>query len=516
MKLVTKEQMQNIDKEAFHKYGIPSIVLMENAGAAVYQYIKNNIEDYQNKRFLIFCGGGNNGGDGAVVARKLFLNNIYTRVVVVSDLSEKTGDKKINFNIIQNLGVPIEFVFDEDKWEKTRRFLNNYDVIIDAIFGIGFHSNIENYIYSIIECINASKQSISKSSYIISLDIPSGVHSDGGVANISVMADTTITFGLPKISMVDFPAREFIGKRVVANINIPRELLKSRDIKNNLLTVKNIKKRYIKRKRNSHKANYGHLLSIGGTGNTKGALIIAGQSAMRAGAGLVTVTAENPAFPELMSLILPDDIKKTVTDLKKFIDKRNIDCILVGNGWNIGEIPQSIIEFLLDEDNPVDKLLFDADGLNNIASNNNLLKLLENTTKSVVLTPHIKEMARLIDRDVKYTKHFKREVANDFSEKYGVVTVLKDAISVIGLPNGQVWFNEFGSSSLAKAGSGDILAGIIAGLFASGYSKESASLIGSYILARAGEIYEKEVSIVSAIPSDIIKIIPKVFKEISN
>jgi len=520
MKLVTKEEMRSIDREATRKYGIPSILLMENAGNAVYHYIKEHIPDYREKRFLIFCGIGNNGGDGAVVARKLFLDDVYVNVVFLKDFSNAGGDNKTNFDIIKNIGVPFNIVSSKEEWSRLRLSLRCFEVMIDAIFGIGFHGEIDGHTASVVDFINSAREDRTCKSFVISLDIPSGVYADCGISKIAVKADTTITFALPKLSMIDFPARNFVGKRVVAKINIPRELLKNRSIKNNLITKTNIKKIFHGRDRDSHKGNYGHLLVIGGSEGLNGAGIIASLSALRAGAGLVTFAVDkessqfiNVSNPEIM--LLPLDSEGGLDTIDKFIQKRKINSVLVGNGWGIGAFQKEALSYLFSNPN-IEHILIDADGLNNIVNSNSLLSEMKASSKKIVVTPHVKEISRLIGRDTGFVKNFKLDVARDFSSKYNVVTVLKDAMSVIGFPDGQIWVNETGSCALAKGGSGDMLAGIIAGLFTSGYKIETAAILGAFILGRAGEIYENRFSNISAISHDLLSIIPEVFKEIDG
>ncbi len=304
MKIARKEDIYNIDKRSLEDYGIPTLILMENAGEAVYRFIKEKIPGYHNKKYLIVCGTGNNGGDGAVAARKLFLDGCSVKVVFTDNPDKSKGEAKINFDIIQKIKVPISYFSDNKAlWGSTEEqqgittgssslpLLRGTLVIIDAIFGIGLHGEPDANLTAIINEINLAKKTV------IAVDIPSGVYADGGSARTAVKADFTVTLGIPKIGLIDYPERDFAGEIYTYSINIPPELLKNEDIKTNLITQDDVKEMVLPRKRNSHKGNYGHLLIIGGfegssekgIGSMSGAVILAGMASLRSGTGLLTI-----------------------------------------------------------------------------------------------------------------------------------------------------------------------------------------------------------------------------------
>lgn len=524
MKLVTLDEMRNIDKAATRQFGIPSLVLMENAGNAVFQYIRENICDYSNKKFLIFCGAGNNGGDGAVLARKLFLDGVYVKVIFISDLSKAVGVAKTNFDILMSIGVPFDTVTNIEDWERLKQTLFHHHIIIDAIFGIGFHGDMEEYVRSVVQFINIFKNIDGDTGQkVFALDIPTGVYCNGGMSNAAVQADITLTMGLPKIGMIDYPVKDWIGKLVVLDINIPRDLLKDWSIRTNLLTQEHLRKIYTPRKRNTHKGIYGHLLIIAGQTGMSGAAVIASKSALRSGVGLLTVATPKDitqsiacSVPEAMTLPLDmSDTDGCIEHLERYIAERNIKSILVGNGFGQGATQRRIVEWVLQSHTEMPAVI-DADGLNIIASDNALRNRIVNDKRKVILTPHVGEMARLIDRDTSFVKQFKVDVARDFAVKTGAIVVLKDSVTAIAYPDGQVWLSDFGSPALAKGGSGDALAGIIAGLVTSSPLADSSPLIGSYILGQCGVVYESRTSNQSMIASDIIDLIPEVFHTIES
>ncbi len=517
MKIALKEDIYRIDRLCHENFHIPVSILMENAGIAVYTFILENLREYLGKKFLFLCGTGNNGGDGAVAARKLILDGCIVSVILADSISSIKGDAKTNFDILNDLKCRFILLKDIDKIES---FIPNFDIIIDAVFGIGFHGEPDSEISGLFKAVNHSGKTI------ISVDIPSGVYAGGGASKDAIKADFTITLGLPKLGMIDFPGREFTGKRIINKINIPDSLLNDKIMINNLITDEEICNIYQPRIRNTYKGSYGHLLIIGGSaGNIdngdpgmSGAVIIAGTAALRAGTGLLTIACEDKnsipvktSLPEALTLgIDPTDLEKSIQCLNKYIIKRKIKSVLFGNGFGTGEFQMRMLKYILEE-KQIKKLVIDADGLNILANYPEMKKIMKKSGKEIILTPHIGEMARLVNTETGLIIANKIKTAGEFSSEFNSVVILKDSISVIA-GSGEIWLNEKGSSSLAKGGSGDILAGLIAGLFESGYSALNSSILGIYILSRAGEIYDDRFGTESALSRDILSLIPDVWK----
>lgn len=257
MKLALKEDIYRIDRECAEKYGIPALLLMENAGGAAFGAIKELIPEYKSKKFLILCGPGNNGGDGAVLARRLFSAGISVQVFFTGPMGKSSPEALTNFSIIEKTGVNItNFPFDFSILIKSAE---QSDILIDAIFGIGFRGEPDEFTARIIDFINSSGKTV------LSLDIPSGLQADGKAASHSIRAGYTVTFGLPKLGMADFPGRELAGKIVTDPLSIPRQLLGDPSIKNNLITLDDIHAVFSPRKRDTNKGTYGHLLLAGGS-----------------------------------------------------------------------------------------------------------------------------------------------------------------------------------------------------------------------------------------------------------
>jgi NAD(P)H-hydrate epimerase len=462
--------------------------------------IKGLYPDYKSRKFLVLCGPGNNGGDGAVLARLLFVSGAHVSVVYTGEI-EKSGDEaRINFSIIGKLGIEIQ---------KLPQEIPEADIIVDAIFGVGFHGEPDKYSAHIIDSINKSGKTI------FSIDIPSGLQADGKASAHTVRADYTVTFGLEKLGMADFPGRTLAGRVFIETISIPPALVNDSSIINNLVGYKDILETYSPRKRDTNKGSYGHLLLAGGMAGMSGAVILAGKAALKAGAGLLTISAADGLlgpirrnFPEALTIPLGEDIAG-------YSEKRKIRTALAGNGLGTGDFQKSILKNLL-SDRHIERLVIDADGLNNIALYPGLALAMKNSQAERILTPHIGEMARLVNRDNSWVKNNKVDCARQFAYDNKIFLVLKDAVTIIAGPGGDIYISGTGSASLAKGGSGDILAGLIAGLWASGYPALESCKLGTYLLGRAGEIYEEKWGSESAIARDILKLIPAVFSDINR
>ncbi|MGC8771319.1 MAG: NAD(P)H-hydrate dehydratase [Brevinematia bacterium] len=516
MYLATKEDIYFIDEECEKKYNIPTLELMENAGKNSFVWIKENLD--LKKNFLVFCGHGNNGGDGAVLARYLIQNGVNTKVVFVGDVIEKTkGVAKENFLRLKEF---YKWDFSIKGLLEIKDIIENSDYIIDAIFGVGLKGELYQPIIDLIEQINSSGK------VIISLDIPSGVLANGGNFKIAVKANYTLTFGLPKFGMIDYPGADFCGKIESIDIGIPQNIIEERK-PIIFLTDNYVSSLLQKRKRDSHKGKFGHLLIVGGYGgNFKkgikamgGSVILSGLSALRSGVGLLTIathidnlTSIQASIPEAMTFGWKES-NSSLRSIRRLIENNFIKTVLVGNGFFTGKFQEKLIEMILTHP-VVDKIVIDADGINNISQNERLMKILKSSGKNIILTPHIGEASRMLDLHPEIVKFNKLDMAKKLNQLTNSVILLKDSVSVISSSE-RLFVNNRGSVSLAKGGSGDILAGLVAGFLASGHSAVSSAIIGSYLLGLAGEKCENIYGSFSTTGSDVINIIPEVIKYIS-
>ena len=504
MKVCTASQMRNIDRLTEELGAIPSIVLMENAAiSCVGEIIKiNNL-----KNVAVFCGKGNNGGDGLAIARHLYNSGINTTVYLVCG-SEFSGDALINFEITSKLGVKIIELHDADLLEMS---IAGFDVVVDAIFGTGIKGEIEGLAADVIDIINESAK------YVLSVDIPSGVDADTGkVSKACVKADKTVTFAAYKLGMLLYPGALKTGEVVVKDISIPEYIIDSQNININV-----IDKRYIdlirpKRCENSHKGDYGKILIIGGSKGLTGAVALACEACVRSGAGLVSA-----AVPESLNSIFEVKLTEPMTIplndkngqldklcIPQILDRLNtFDVCLFGPGIGRGEDVVLILEAILKESQiPV---IIDADGLWAFAQNT---QVLENCNCSVVLTPHEMEMSRILNCAVDYISENRQMVSQEYATQNGVTLVLKGHHTIVTSPGGEQYININGNSGMATGGSGDVLAGIIAALSARCKTETEAACMGVYLHGLAGDIAAKEKGKDSMLPTDIINSIPDALK----
>lgn len=498
MKILKANEMSLFDKITIENIGIPSLVLMENAGRCIFEEIKKNFVHAKN--ILIVAGKGNNGGDGLALARHLFLNNY--RVDIYLAFGEVRGDAEIQLKILENLGL---------KPLNSRPNFKNYDLIVDAIFGTGFQPPVKGEIGDLINEINASKVDV------ISVDIPSGLSADTGeVFSPSIKAKITVTFQFPKICHVLFPAAKQCGKVVTADISIPSSL--ASDVKREILTLKHLK--LYRREEDTYKTKEGHILIVGGSRGKTGAVAMSAKAATRTGAGLVSV-----GIPENLDDILETLLIEEMTIPLKGLDRLSIfsvkqivdlqekhDVLALGIGMERYEEGQDIVIDILEKwEKPI---LLDADGINNLADYGDLSSL-KNRKIPAVLTPHIGEFSRLTGYDTKTIIYNQIELSQEFSQKYNCYLVLKGARTVISTPEGKAYVFTEGTPALAKGGTGDVLAGILSALMAK-MEIEDALKLGVYIHGLSGREAEKAYHMESIKATDVIEFIPQTFRELEK
>lgn len=487
MKVLSVEQMRELDRRAIEGLGISGLILMENAGKGVFREILNMFSrEVKEGRVVVVAGKGNNAGDGFVVARHLFNDGIKVKVILLVPRGDYTGDASTNLKIIEDLGVDI--VYSDGKEEIVERELKDphISLIVDAIFGTGLSSEVKGIYRTAIELINSSPAKK------VAVDIPSGLSGDRGIPlGVCVKADLTVTFGLPKKGLVSYPGRRYVGVLKVVDIGFPPSLVEEIEPAGYLLTHEFVSKFLNKRDEEAHKGNFGHLLIIGGSPGKTGAVCLAGLGALRSGAGLITLGVPYAVWREVdtrlletLTLPLPDSDGFLVSDAKHVIKSaiENKSAIAIGPGLGVTDSTKELVRFVLRE--CALPVVIDADGLNCLVGNLDLLK----GRKNVVLTPHPGEMARLTGLTTSEIQGRRMEVAEKFAKEFSVVLVLKGAGTVIGAPDGILYFNTTGNPGMATGGMGDVLTGLIGGFLAQGYSPVVSAILGVYIHGRAGDI----------------------------
>ncbi|MCH5210982.1 MAG: NAD(P)H-hydrate dehydratase [Oscillospiraceae bacterium] len=509
MKACFASQMREVDRAASEKGGIPSIVLMENAAIACVNELKNDFKELKEKRIAVFCGKGNNGGDGFAIARHLSNIGAEVSVYLVCG-NEFKGDAKINFDIIKRMNVNTDVISDT---ENIGYIIRSNDIVIDAIYGTGIHGTIDGISYDVIQEINEN------SGYTMSVDVPSGINSDSGeICGICVKADKTVTFAAYKVGMLMFPAADYVGNVVVADISIPDYIIEGQGIDINVTDGKFIRDNFPRRMNNSHKGDYGKALVIAGSVGMTGAAYLSSQSAVISGSGLVTLAipsslngAMEAKTTEVMTLPVDDIYGHISSDASETILKRTdkVDAVLIGPGLGQSSDALKIIKNVLNASRvPV---IVDADGINAVAKN---IGILSDCTCPVIFTPHTAEMSRLTGLSMDYIEENRLMVSKEFAEEYGVTLILKGHHTIVTGQDGEQYINITGNPGLATGGSGDVLAGITASMVSRGINETKAAAMAVYIHGVAGDIAAAKYGMESVTASKVMENIPDALRQI--
>ena len=508
MKACFASEMRGVDKAASEIGGIPSIVLMENAAMACVEELKKDFANLSEKSVAVFCGKGNNGGDGFAIARHLYNMGIDVAVYLVCG-NEFKGDAKINFDIIKRMNINIDVISDI---EDLKYIVRSYD-IVDAIFGTGISGTVRGISYDVISEINDNAK------YIMAVDVPSGINSDSGeICGVCIKADKTVTFAAYKVGMLMFPAADYVGKAAVKNISIPDYIIDGQNLKINVIDDKFVRSNFPKRENNSQKGDYGKVLVIAGSAGMTGAAYLSSQTAVTTGSGLVTLAvpsslngAMEAKTTEVMTVPLSDKNGRisagAIDEILKRVDKA--DTVLIGPGLgrcdDVSEVVESVLEY---SKVPV---IIDADGINAVAEN---MKALSSCTCPVIFTPHTVEMSRLTGLEREYIEDNRLVTAKEFAEENGVTLILKGHHTIVTGQDGEQYINITGNSGLATGGSGDVLAGTVASLVSRGINETVASAMAVYIHGLAGDIAKDKYGIESVTASKVMECIPCALRQI--
>lgn len=501
MKAVTAQQMRDLDQYAIDTVGIPGLVLMENAGRGAFDLLKERLEEAELETVLVMCGGGNNGGDGYVVARHLVNHGFSVLVVATRPGKDLRGDAHVNWQAAQNMGIPM-LVLQEgmDVADELDR-AGPFDAVVDSLLGTGASKDLRGWYLDLVQYANRG------SCYRFAIDIPTGVHADSGsILGDAFLAHDTATFGLPKIGLYLYPGHSHAGDIHVVDISIPLERLEAAEgveLLGSADSVPAMPERPVE----AHKNRLGHLLVVAGSPGKAGAALLAGRAGLRTGAGLCTVATDAEVrgnlegrVPDLMIEGL-DMAGSPAADLVGVAEGKS--CIAIGPGLGTGTRSAKLVEAVFGlERMPV---VADADALGIFAGRHREMRREGGET---VLTPHPGEMARLLGIGTAEVLADRVAIASKVAAETGAVVALKGAHSVLAHPDGRTVLNLSGSSALAKAGSGDVLTGIIGALCAMGMDAWSAARLGVYLHGVTGDLIEEELGEHSLLASDLIDFIP--------
>jgi hydroxyethylthiazole kinase-like uncharacterized protein yjeF len=501
MKVSTVDQMRNLDRRAIERFKTPDTLLMENAGEAVYFVIHSEF-GIKGKRFIIFCGIGNNGGDGFVVARKLHSNGGLITVFLCGDSQKLTGCAKDNFDTILALPIQIEKV---TSMEQLAPYVAGCDAIVDAIFGTGLVREVGGIYREVIQLINESGKTV------FSVDIPSGINGDNGqVMGCGVRADYTVTFGLPKLGNLLYPGFDLCGKLYLTHISFSPSLYNTDDIKaetNDPLSIP-------KRDEDTHKGSYGKMLFIAGSSNYLGAPYFAALSFLKAGGGLSYL-----ASPTSITNFLATKGSEIVFAPQRETERGSLsieakddllglseraDMVVMGPGLSLNEETQELVRELTPL---IEKpLIIDGDGITAISKDIDLIRKRKEVT---ILTPHLGEMSRIIKTDIAEINANKVLLLTKTCQDLNAVIILKGAHTLIGFPDERIYINMSGNPGMATAGSGDVLVGAIAAMYGLGFSIEESTRMGVFMHGLAGDLAMRDIGEDGIIAGDIMNYLPE-------
>ncbi len=485
MKLVSTQEMRAMYDLSSTKYGVPTIVLMENSGKNVVDEILELDMDF--KSATVLCGTGHDGGVGFVIARHLQNFGYKVVVFVVGNPKNLSGDSRINFDIIRNLDIQIENISDQNGVVKLEKMILKTGFVVDSIYGMDESREINSVLESVINVVNENAK------YVIASDIPTGIDGDSGwIDNVAIKANRTVALGLPKHGNILFPGATYNGDVIVKGICIPKKAVDDMKIKNSIILNDFAKSLMPNREKDSHKGDYGKANVIAGSSGLTGAAILTCRAALRSGLGLLKLY-----IPESLNILITTSVPEAVTvplqEMRKGViginhihriieDANQVNVLAIGPGCgNTSELSETIRRVLLEVEKPI---VIDADGLNALAKN---VMWLSDKKGTVVLTPHPGEMSRLSNYTTEEINLSPVEISREFAMKWNVVLVLKGSRTVVALPSGEVYININGNPGMATAGSGDVLTGIITGLIGQGVEPEDAAILGVYLHGLSGD-----------------------------
>jgi len=500
MKVSRVAEMKNLDRRATDDFGITQEMLMENAGEAAYFVILREF-GVKGKKFVIFCGVGNNGGDGFVVARKIHSTGGDVRVFFLGERDKLEGATKKNLEVISK--IPIE-VYDVKSIEQTKEAIFDCDAIVDAIFGTGLTREVAGIHKDAIQLINKSRKKV------FSIDIPSGVNGDTGqVMGSAVGSDYTITYGLPKIGNVLYPGFDLCGKLYVSHISFPPCLYNTDSIKVQI----NDPVELPQRDRDTHKGSYGRALFIAGSSNYLGAPYFSALSFLKTGGGLSYLATPKSISPFLASkgseiVFIPQRetssgslARESLEELVEF--SKRVNMVVMGPGLSLNEETQELVKELARKiETP---LLIDGDGITAVAGE---IKLIRERKAETILTPHSGEMSRLTKMEVDEVNKDKINVLQKTASELNAIIVLKGAHSLIGYPDETVYINTSGNPGMATAGSGDALTGAITAMYGLGLPLRDAVRMGVFMHGLSGDLAAKEKGEDGITAQDILDYLP--------
>lgn len=521
MKILSAQQMNEVDRLSSKQFGVPSLVLMENAGMNLLLTLQEYFEDLEEMSIAILCGKGNNGGDGMVLARQLGQRGILADLYLLGRIEDVSGDARTNLDINLDWGMKVSQIGERRQWEEVDERLDRYDIIVDALLGTGLSKPLHGLYAQVVSSINLSN------AFVLSVDIPSGMFADSlTAASLCVHADATVTFSCPKIAHILNEDQEAVGDLHIVPIGNPPQLLEREEYRLNLITQEEAAALLPPREIASHKGNFGHVALISGSSGKSGAAALCSSAALRTGSGLVTafcpeviqdVVASHR--PEVMTQGFPCTDSGTFSHLsaEPLLEQlETMDAAGMGPGLTTDpETARFTREVIRKAPLP---LILDADALN--VFQGQLQALRNEGGQPLVLTPHPGEFARLVDRKVPEVLAQRLSLASNFASEHHVWLVLKGFRTLIASPEGNIHVCPLGNPGMATAGMGDVLTGVLTSLLgrfcAGGWTSPDkvteALILGVFLHSLAGDLAAMEIAPDALNAGDVIDALSDAFE----
>jgi NAD(P)H-hydrate epimerase len=503
MRVLNTQQMREADRQTIDDVGIPSVVLMENAGRQAVAAMEAAFDDLPSSRVGVLCGRGNNGGDGFVVARTLAQRGIEAVVYLLGRVAEIRGDARTNLEILGRVGLTVVEIANAQEWELHFSEVSECDLIVDAIVGTGFLGPLTGLLETVVADVNGLGVPV------VAIDLPTGVSADSHeIDGEAIEASMTVTLAAPKLPLILPPADAYGGDLVIADIGIPASVIDELDgPRLELLTRERMRELVPARAADSHKGDFGRVLVVAGSIGRTGAAHLAATGALRSGAGLVTIATPKSCLPivaamapEYMTVGLDETAAGTIdfSAADRVLDLK-ADVIALGPG--LGQDPSTAAFVLAVVERSGVPLVLDADALNAFAGEPE--RLTGRDGVDVIITPHPGEMARLLNVSIEHVQADRLERARTFAAAHRCHVILKGHRTVIAGPEGRSFVNLTGNAGMATGGTGDLLTGMIAAWFAQILDAEAACKLAVYLHGTAGDLAEADEGEIALLPSDI-------------
>ena len=504
MRVLNAAQMREADRRTIEDIGVPSLVLMENAGRQVVAAMEAAFEDLTTRHVAVLCGRGSNGGDGFVVARTLAQRGVQCSVFVLGQIADVHGDARVNLGILGRLDVTVVEVIDAQAWELHYSEISRSDLIVDALFGTGLKTALSGLYETVVADVNGSPIPV------VAIDLPSGLSADTHqIIGQAIEATLTVTMAAPKLPLVLPPAEAHVGDLVIADIAIPSHVIDELDGPwLALLTREHLRELVQTRAPDSHKGDYGHVLIVAGSVGKTGAAHLAALGALKSGAGLVTVATPRSALPIVAAMApeyMTEPLEETAGGAVDFgalehVLEMKADVLAVGPG--LGNAPGTVAFVHALVERAGGPLVLDADALNAFADDPD--RLVGRDGVDIVITPHPGEMARLLGVSVDEVQADRVESARSFAETHRVHVVLKGHRTVIATPEGRTFVNLTGNPGMATGGTGDVLTGMVAAWFGQLLDAEAAAKVAVYLHGLAGDLAEADEGEIAMTATDLV------------